>query len=240
MKTCLKNFYLNKWYAPVLLAVVSCIICFFLVSIRCKYVLEISLLIPFLTVTVSLFLGFRRLLRKDYFDGALQLAGSLAVGFVGVYIGGIICFFYPYDFFGQSHTVPEGVKYNIPLEQGKTENSAINEITLYDGMQPGIYYYSVQVKNLPAGSLYLKAYEVTENIPLSAERLHYRSEIKVEKPIADTSVKLSLPEQKDFTIYEGDWGNPYLARFELWFKPDAGGKEKKLSEKIYKIEGWMR
>lgn len=240
MKTNAITLYFTKWYIPVLFAVFTGVICYFLVSIRYKYVLEIAMLIPFLAVILSLFLGFRRLLRKDYFDGALQLAGSLAVGFVGVYIGGIICFFYPYDFFGQSHAVPQGVQYNIPLEQGKPSNNATNEIVLYNGMQPGIYYYNVGVRNLPAGSLYLKAYEVTENVPLSAERLHYRSEIKIEKPIADTPVILSLSAQEDFTIYEGDWGDPYLARFELWFKPEAGGKEKKLSEKIYKIEGWMR
>lgn len=240
MKTNLINFYFNKWYAPVLLAVASGVMCFFLVSIRYKYVLELCLLIPFFTLLASLWLSVKRLFRKDYINGVLQLITTLGFSFIVVYIAYVICFFYPYDFFGQSHTVPEGVKYNIPLEQGKPSNSAINEITLYNGIQPGIYYYSVQVTNLPAGSIYLKAYEVTENTPLSADRLPGRSAIKIEKPIADTPVILSLPAQRDFTIYEGDWGDPYLARFELWFKPDAGGKEKKLSEKIYKIEGWMR
>jgi hypothetical protein len=41
------------------------------------------------------------------------------------------------------------------------------------------------------------------------------------------------------TIYEGDWGKPYAARFEVWFKPDNGGNEQKLFQKNYKIEGWM-
>jgi hypothetical protein len=43
-----------------------------------------------------------------------------------------------------------------------------------------------------------------------------------------------------FTIYEGDWGKPYAARFEVWFKPDAGGAERKLAERTFKIEGWQR
>jgi hypothetical protein len=43
-----------------------------------------------------------------------------------------------------------------------------------------------------------------------------------------------------FTIYEGDWGKPYAARFEVWFKPDSKGPERKLAERIYKIEGWQR
>ncbi|WP_348636566.1 hypothetical protein QLS71_015380 [Mariniflexile litorale] len=54
----------------------------------------------------------------------------------------------------------------------------------------------------------------------------------------DTIKKFSTKD--DFTIYEGDWGKPYGARFEVWFKPDNGGKEVKLLEKNYIIEGWMR
>jgi hypothetical protein len=46
--------------------------------------------------------------------------------------------------------------------------------------------------------------------------------------------------KKHFTIYEGDWGNPYAGKFELWFKPKNGGRERKLLTKNYIIEGWMR
>ena len=42
-----------------------------------------------------------------------------------------------------------------------------------------------------------------------------------------------------FTVYEGDWGHPYAARFELWFR-NENGHETKLAKKNYKIEGWMR
>ena len=43
-----------------------------------------------------------------------------------------------------------------------------------------------------------------------------------------------------FTIYEGDWGKPYAARFEVWFEPDSGGEPRKLLEEVFKIEGWQR
>ena len=43
-----------------------------------------------------------------------------------------------------------------------------------------------------------------------------------------------------FTIYEGDWGKPYAARIEVWFRPDSGRTERKLMERVCKIEGWMR
>ena len=39
---------------------------------------------------------------------------------------------------------------------------------------------------------------------------------------------------------EGDWGKPYAARFEVWFKPGSGQRERKLLERTFRIEGWMR
>jgi hypothetical protein len=29
-------------------------------------------------------------------------------------------------------------------------------------------------------------------------------------------------------------------RFEIWFTPNAGGPDRKLMEKVFKIEGWQR
>ena len=43
-----------------------------------------------------------------------------------------------------------------------------------------------------------------------------------------------------FTIYEGDWDQPYAARLELWFEPDSGEPERKLLEEVFRVEGWMR
>jgi hypothetical protein len=38
----------------------------------------------------------------------------------------------------------------------------------------------------------------------------------------------------------GDWGMPYAARFEVWFAPESGGADRKLLEKVFKIEGWQK
>ena len=46
--------------------------------------------------------------------------------------------------------------------------------------------------------------------------------------------------ENEFKIYEGDWGKPYAARIEVWFCPDFGRTERKLMERVCKIEGWMR
>ena len=46
--------------------------------------------------------------------------------------------------------------------------------------------------------------------------------------------------QVEVTIYEGDWGVYYPARFELWFVPESGLPERKLLEDSFRIEGWQR
>lgn len=46
--------------------------------------------------------------------------------------------------------------------------------------------------------------------------------------------------QQEFTIYEGDWGDYYAARIEVWHKDAQTGMERKLMEKVYRVEGWMR
>ena len=108
---------------------------------------------------------------------------------------------------------------------------------MYNSFQPGLYEYDIWINSKERGIAYLKAYEITKNIELSSDRLKKRSSIRIEKT-NDSIVRFGTKDI--FTIYEGDWGKPYAARFELWFKPDNGGAERKIIEKNYKIEGWQR
>jgi hypothetical protein len=78
---------------------------------------------------------------------------------------------------------------------------------------------------------------VTKGTPLSETRLKERSNEWVGWSSDPNELFFS---NTDFTIYEGDWGKPYAARFEVWFQPDSGAMERKLLEKVYKIEGWQR
>ena len=43
-----------------------------------------------------------------------------------------------------------------------------------------------------------------------------------------------------FTIYEGDFEHYYAARVEVWHRDAATHQERKLAEKIYRVDGWMR
>ena len=110
-------------------------------------------------------------------------------------------------------------------------------LDLRNGMQPGIYESRIRVNPGETGRIYLKAFEVTKGTPLSETRLKERSNEWVGWSSDPNELFFS---NTDFTIYEGDWGKPYAARFEVWFQPDSGAMERKLLEKVYKIEGWQR
>jgi hypothetical protein len=108
---------------------------------------------------------------------------------------------------------------------------------LLEGMQPGIYGVAFSLNPGEPGVVYLKAFEVTQGTALSVDRLEAASETRMTWS-SDPAEKFGA--KSGFTIYEGDWGKPYAARFEVWFKPDSKGPERKLAEKVYKIEGWQR
>jgi len=108
---------------------------------------------------------------------------------------------------------------------------------LITGMQPGIYGVVYSLNPGEPGSVYLKAFEVTKGTPLSVDSLKGKSETRM---TWSTQPEERFGAKAGFTIYEGDWGKPYAARFEVWFIPDSGKPERKLAKRIYKIEGWQR
>ena len=110
-------------------------------------------------------------------------------------------------------------------------------IELWKSFQPGIYDSEIWVNPGEPGMIYLKAYELTRGIRLSAASLKKYSNELI--GWSDDSSQLFF-SNTHFTIYEGDWGKPYAARFEVWFVPDSGEPERKLMEKIFKVEGWQR
>ena len=143
------------------------------------------------------------------------------------------------SFFAKDHPIPEGLVYNTPLDENTVNEVIPSDSTTYlqirNGFQGGIYEYSFYYPQLPEGIIYLRCYEVTENLPLSEDRITKESSQNVNR----TDHFACLVNRKKFTIYEGDWGEYYAARIEVWFK-DKKGHEKKLLEKIYAVEGWMR
>lgn len=148
------------------------------------------------------------------------------------------------DKYADNLKIPTNVKINEPLEYTQPTNIADTDFYIYSSLQPGLYQYAFGTKRIDKGKIYLKAFEITQNDPLSVDRLKENSTISVCNS-TDSLVSFQMDKGnsdfgRPFTIYEGDWGKPYAARFELWFIPDKGGEERKLIEKNYIIEGWQR
>ncbi len=146
--------------------------------------------------------------------------------------------FYPYDFFASNLKIPNNIKFEKPI--GVNETFTVNKanLILYDGMQPGIYQYEIYLDKIEKGSIYLKIYEITSNKILSENDIYKRSKIEVYNPTNELT-KFKLKD--DFTIYEGDWGQYYGSRIEVWFKSENRNiKDRKLFSKNYIIQGWQR
>ena len=105
-------------------------------------------------------------------------------------------------------------------------------------MQGGIYTYEVYLNKIEKGIVYLKIYEITKNEILSKNGIERESQIVVEN-LSNEIKKLKLKD--DFTVFEGNWGQFYGSRIEVWFRPEnKNEKERKLFSKNYIIQGWER
>jgi len=144
------------------------------------------------------------------------------------------------DSFGKDHPIPENMTYEVPMAENTPGPEAANlsqdnYLQLWEGIQDGIYEYSFYYPALADGEVFLRCYEATENIELSASRLREATTVAVKNHTEFGQIA----DKQRFTIYEGDWDDYYAARIEVWHK-DAAGEETKLMEKIYRVEGWMR
>ncbi|WP_272150704.1 hypothetical protein [Tenacibaculum aiptasiae] len=253
MKEKIKIYILIKWWIPVLLFILSALIFIGLISSTDYLLSNITNIIAYLLLSsvILLFIAaIWQLIKGKWYLGILQLA----VLFLGIkkliFIITFMSMFGPdTDTFADNLTIPENVVIDYPIDLEMGENfeairpDSLNlnikktEFQLYNSFQPGLYEFDVWLNSDQNGTLFLKAFEITQEIELSTSRLKESSTIRIE----NTNGKTKKFGTKDhFTIYEGDWGEPYGARFEVWFKADNQNKEIKLFEKNYVIEGWMR
>jgi len=110
-------------------------------------------------------------------------------------------------------------------------------VELTKSFQGGIYNARIRCNPGASGRIYLKAFEITHNDRLSEDRLQNATNEWVGWSNEPAEQFLS---ETHFTIYEGDWGQYYGARFEVWFEPDDHSGERKLLERNFLIDGWMR
>lgn len=175
----------------------------------------------------------------------LILGGTIAASIFSTLVVLFIAMDTP-DTFADNLKIPDNVLIWNPVDMDfderrpdsiSNQNKQTIDFQLYNSFQPGLYEYDFWTSKIDSGTIYIKAYEITKNHPLSTQRLPKSSSVKIYNP-TDSIVKFCTANH--FTIYEGDWGKPYAARFEVWHKSSTDGQERKLFEKNYKIEGWMR
>ena len=144
------------------------------------------------------------------------------------------------DKFGKNHPIPNGLEFSLPLDSLATQ--AIDTLgsntwlVLRNDIQGGIYNYDFYYTPLPAGEIFLRCFEATENIPLSEKEIEERSKVQIDS----TASFSQLVNKQQFSIYEGEWEDYYAARVEVWFRDTETKQEKKLLEKVYRVEGWTR
>ena len=150
------------------------------------------------------------------------------------------------DGFADNLKIPENIQISYPKNDGEDRKQSDRpnfpkgttaDFQIYNSFQPGLYKFDFWSGKIESGTIYLKAYEITQNYPLSQNRLSKDSSIRVYNQ-GDCMIRIG--PASEFTIYEGDFGKPFAARFEVWFRPDIGGLERKIIEKNYIIEGWQR
>lgn len=206
-----------------------------------------------------------------------KASGCVAAGIIWLAI--FLSFSFFYSLWSQSqptgwaasHPIPEGLEYNIPLQEirvvdGDTVVPVLgielrgtdtmyyrkgwqkhtpptidkeNEQTwlqIWNSFQGGIYKYSFYYPELLSGTIYLRCFEVSKNEELSAKRLKEATSVDFHRH----NKFGKIVDMQEFTIYEGDWGDYYAVRVEVWYH-DSGKKEDRiLMSKIYRMEGWMR
>lgn len=146
------------------------------------------------------------------------------------------------DNFGKEHPIPAWLDYNLPHSEGEEPSCPIDStatntwLQIWNGFQGGIYMYDFHHPAIEEGEIFLRCYEATENIPLSPERISHASRVTV----PSTKSFSKLVKGQSFIIYSGDCSDYYAARIEVWHKDAKTGKERKLMEKVYCVEGWQR
>lgn len=222
--------YFRVWWIPIISYLIP--FGFFILGLVFKrdFIIDFSLILFYLNILGSIISCVVQVFIKKWYLIFPQL---IIAGFLFLFVG-MIFTYSPPDFYGTHKKIPENIDISEPLDSVPIQSDFSNyHLVLTAYGQPGIYMYYTDLKPNESGYFFIKAYEVTSNDQLSANRLKERSKIKVDT--IDSGIFST-----DFTIYEGSWGDKYGARFELWFDPKGDKPEYKLTERNYIIEGWMR
>ena len=164
---------------------------------------------------------------------------------IGLFIGWIIIVLFVEDYEETKFyniQIPKNLAFEKPIEFLTNQQiDSLKEITVTEEkilvIGDGYSGYDFYMWHRPTekGEIYIKAFELTQNIQLSEWKLSNRTRNK----ISELGDNYKLYEGNT-VIDEGTFKNYYPTRFELWFKSKSSEIEKKLTEKNYVIDGWDR
>ncbi|MCS4304720.1 MULTISPECIES: hypothetical protein [Chryseobacterium] len=232
-----------RWYFTSLISLFIGVFCWLLILILpiSSFTWNFFTAIPFLVVVVSFLLGISRMFKKDEFkNGLWQCFLSIII----LSILGILFGLYPpkspYKPYNNDIKNPKNAKFSMPLKIFSDEKELVEvtqpDILIYDYLQPGTYKYDVFLNKTEKGKVYLKVYDFNTNRILSEKEIKKESMRVVFNP--NDELKEFSSGNDGFTVKEGDWGDYYGSRIEVWFKPDNSNEsERKLVEKNYIIQG---
>lgn len=241
MNRLIREYIIEKWWFATFVFMITIILAFSDIKIVPFYILVIFGIL-FLLIAVIIQLYNKKwkvgILNLGILFFALSVFGglSLLLQFAG--------FGSDKDVFADNLKIPKNVKLEKPIDIKMDDNfqpirpyiSKTNtDFQLYNSFQPGVYEYDVWIESKESGIVFLKAYEITQEIELTS--LYENTNIRINNT---NKIIKKFSSKTYFIIYEGDWGKPYGARFEVWFIPDNTLKEEKILEKSYIIEGWQR
>ena len=244
----MKKFILQYWWLPpAVLATLMILDCIIMIA-NLSFIVAFADCLFFGVVLFILVSWVVLLISKQWKKCLYSFLITIVVCVLSIPLEVFIYLFAPSsDDFGRKHGIPDGLEYTIPFEEYSNPAVVIDSLDtdtylqIWNYFQGGIYKYDFYYGPLPAGEISLRCYEETKDIRLSAKTAWGDSIYKESKVAIDSTSSFSkLVDKQRFTIYEGDWGDYYAARIEVWHKDAKTGKETKLMEKVYRVEGWMR
>lgn len=233
----------GKWLRPVAFLGFTFLLLGISIIIGKAQLVDYSAILLLIGLLILLISFVYQLIKRKWLNALLTFS-IFIVGLVAFWFCSIFLFYQSNDGYADNLEIPNNITLEKPIGNDSitrpdsiyTKEKKNFDFQLYNSFQPGLYEYDIWLNKIDRGTVYIKAYEITQNDRLSEEKLKKRTSLRVNN---ETDSLKIFGTKNDFTIYEGDWGKPYAARFEIWYKPDIG-KEKKIAEKNYIIEGWSR
>ena len=232
----------GKWSAPFFISSVGifCWIWMLILPVN-KIIWNLCFITPIMVALGYIILGISKIFKKRFKEGLVQVVLSVVFMFITAIFFTVLLPKSPYKEYKGDIYNPNNVKVDMPLKLSFSDEKPLfkvdkPEVILYDYNQPGTYKYQVFLNKIEKGTVYLKMFDLTTNRILSEKEIAKDTKVKVENPSDELK---EFPLSKQFNVQEGDWGDYYGSRVEVWFKPeDASQPERKLLVKNYVIQGW--